>query len=117
MKLRIAVLSTLLLALGIPLGVGAGDEVGDIVYMEQGVAVSRNGETLDEGSVYIGAAIENYDLMRTDARGYAEVEISAPGSPGATVKVSPITTFAFEVDRYGKGHRNSVGLITGSLAL
>ncbi|MBN1837290.1 MAG: FecR domain-containing protein [Spirochaetales bacterium] len=107
----------LALTLVLPLAAAAGDTVGDIVYLEDGVSVSRNGQTLDPDSVYIGAALENYDLMRTDATGYAEVELTAPGSPEATVKVSPNTTFAFEINRHGKGSRNSVGLITGTLAL
>jgi len=116
MKLKTAGL-VMMLCLALPFAAAAGDAIGDIVYLEDGVAINRNGEALDPGSIYIGTAIENYDFMRTDATGYAEVELGASGGPGATVRVSPNTTFAFEVNRHVKGSRNTVGLITGSLAM
>ena len=89
------------LALGVVFAAAAQSSVGDIVYLEDGVGINRNGEQLGADDVYIGAEVENYDLMRTDATGYAEVELTAPGGPGATVRVSPNTTFSFEINRQG----------------
>jgi hypothetical protein len=105
------------LALGVVFAAAAQSSVGDIVYLEDGVGINRNGEQLGADDVYIGAEVENYDLMSTDATGYAEVELTAPGGPGATVRVSPNTTFSFEINRQGPDTRASVGLIAGSLAM
>jgi hypothetical protein len=116
MKPRTAGL-VLILALGLTAVAFAQDSIGDIVYMEDGVQISRNGESLGTDEVYIGAGIENYDLVNTDATGYAEVELTTPGSPGSTVKVSPNTTFSFEINRHGRDAKTSVGLVAGSLAM
>jgi hypothetical protein len=116
MKLKIATVA-LMCILGSSSAASAEEMIGEIVYLEEGVEISRNGDALDPDSVYIGAGIENYDLMRTDSTGYAEVQLAPRGSGGASLKVSPNTTFAFEVNRYGKENRSSVGLITGSLAV
>jgi hypothetical protein len=116
MKPKIAGLA-FFLAFALSFAAAAEATIGDIVYLEDGVEVSRNGDRLGPEFVYIGAGIENYDLLSTDSTGYAEVELTAPGSPAAVVKVSPNTTFAFELNRYGRDTKTNVGLITGSLAM
>jgi len=71
--------------------------IGQIVYLEEDVEIDRNKETIPPWDVFIGMEIENYDLVRTNERGYAEVEVDDPRSAPAIVKISPNTTFYFEM--------------------
>jgi len=103
--------------LGFFAAIAAAQTVGEIVYLEEGVGISRNGNRLDPQLVHIGAGIENLDLLRTDPTGYAEVELDPRRGAGAMLRVSPNTTFAFELNRSGRESRSTVGLITGSLAV
>jgi len=95
----------------------AQSEIGAIAYMEEGVEIDRNRGTIPAWDVFIGMGIENYDLMRTDETGYAEVELDSPRSAPSIVKISPDTSFYFEMNKIGRDDTTTIGLITGSLSV
>jgi hypothetical protein len=97
--------------------VSAQSDVGTIAYMEEGVEIDRNSETIPSWDVFIGMGVENFDLLRTDERGYAEVEIEEPRSAPALVRISPNTSFYFEMNKIGRDQTTTIGMITGSLSV
>lgn len=105
----------LVLLAGLPAAAQA--EIGAIAYMEEGVEIDRNRETIPAWDVFIGMGVENYDLMRTDGTGYAEVELDSPRSAPSIVKISPNTSFYFEMNKIGRDDTTTIGLITGSLSV
>jgi len=105
----------LVLLAGLPATAQA--EIGAIAYMEEGVEIDRNRETIPAWDVFIGMGVENYDLMRTDGTGYAEVELDSPRSAPSIVKISPNTSFYFEMNKIGRDDTTTIGLITGSLSV
>jgi hypothetical protein len=114
--LKIAFISfTLVFVLVLPGLAQAG--IGQIVYLEEDVEIDRNKETIPPWDVFIGMEIENYDLVRTSERGYAEVEVDDPRSAPAIVRISPNTTFYFEMNKVGKKQTTTLGMITGSLSV
>jgi len=108
---------TLALALLAGLPAGAQSKIGSIAYLEEGVEINRNRETIPAWDVYIGMGVENYDLLRTDETGYAEVELDSPRSAPAIVKISPNTSYYFEMNKIGRDNTTTIGLITGSLSV
>ena len=108
---------SLMLALLAVLPATAQAEIGAIAYMEEGVEVDRNRETIPAWDVFIGMGVENYDLMRTDDSGYAEVELNSPRSAPSIVRISPNTSFYFEMNKIGRDDTTTIGLITGSLSV
>jgi hypothetical protein len=108
---------TLALALVAGLPAGAQSKIGSIAYLEEGVEINRNRETIPAWDVYIGMGVENYDLLRTDETGYAEVELDSPRSAPSIVKISPNTSFYFEMNKIGRDDTTTIGLITGSLSV
>jgi hypothetical protein len=112
LKIVWLVLATALLA-----ALPATAQIGSIAYMEEGVEIDRNRETIPAWDVFIGMEVENYDLMRTDSSGYAEVDLDSPRSAPALVRISPNTSFYFEMNKIGKDDTTTIGLITGSLSV
>jgi hypothetical protein len=108
---------TLVMAVLAVLSAAAQAEIGAIAYMEEGVEIDRNRETISAWNVFIGMGIENYDLLRTDDTGYAEVELDSPRSAPSIVKISPHTSFYFEMNKIGRDETTTIGLITGSLSV
>jgi len=108
---------TLALTLLTGLPAAAQAEIGLIAYMEEGVEIDRNRETIPAWDVYIGKEVENYDLLRTDQTGYAEVELDGPRSTPSIVRISPNTSFYFEINKIGRDNTTTIGLITGSLSV
>jgi hypothetical protein len=115
-RLQQAVLAGALL-LGASVAVLAQETLGEIVYLEDRVDIIRNGEGLAYEDIDLGTGVENYDLIQTDATGFAEISVESPQSPGFTVKVAPDTAFYLELNRMGKNRLASVGMISGSLSL
>jgi hypothetical protein len=113
-KIGCIVLSLVLIPV---LYVSAQSEVGTIAYMEEGVEIDRNSETIPSWDVFIGMGVENYDLLRTDEKGYAEVEVDDPRSAPALVRISPNTSFYFEMNKIGRDQTTTIGMITGSLSV
>jgi len=107
----------LLLAVLAVVSVAAQSEIGSIAYMEEGVEIDRNRQTIPALDVFIGMGIENYDLLRTDDTGYAEVELDSPRNAPAVVRISPATSFYFEMNKIGHSETTTIGLITGSLSV
>jgi hypothetical protein len=114
MKIGCIVLSLVLIPV---LYVSAQSEIGTIVYLEERVEIDRNSERIPSWDVFIGMGVENYDLLRTDERGYAEVEVDDPRSAPAIVRISPNTTFYFEMNKVGRDQTTTIGMITGSLSV
>lgn len=108
---------TLALTLLAGLPTAAQAEIGLVAYMEEGVEIDRNRETIPAWDVYIGMEVENYDLLRTDQTGYAEVELDSPRSAPSIVRISPNTSFYFEINKIGRNNTTTIGLITGSLSV
>ena len=105
----------LTLLAGLP--AAAQTEIGAIAYMEEDVEIDRNRETIPAWDVFIGMGVENYDLMRTDDTGYAEVELDSPRSAPSIVRISANTSFYFEMNKIGRDDTTTIGLITGSLSV
>ena len=97
--------------------VSSQPDVGTIAYMDEGVEIDRNSETIPTWDVFIGMGVENFDLLRTDERGYAEVEVDDPRSAPALVRISPNTSFYFEMNKIGRDQTTTIGMITGSLSV
>ncbi|MBN2551364.1 MAG: FecR domain-containing protein [Spirochaetales bacterium] len=104
-------------SLALVLPAAAQPEIGSIAYLEEGVEIDRDRGTIPPWDVSIGMEIENYDLLRTDQTGYAEVELDSPRSAQAIVRVSPNTIFHFEMNRIGRSDNTMIGLISGSLSV
>lgn len=109
---RIPVLTAALLGL-LPMSAAAKDPLGQVVYLEQGVQISRGGQDLDD--VDFGTPVENCDLLTTDRTGFAEVRLTAARAADGSIKVFPGTCFYFEVGSVGKTDKTSVHLLSGSL--
>jgi hypothetical protein len=92
------------------------DKVGEIVYLEDGVELTRDQSVIPYQEVFMGLELENLDLITTDRTGYAELELGGAGSPSATLKVTPGTTFCLELSSLGRDRATSIGMITGSLS-
>lgn len=98
--------------------ISAQSEVGTIAYMEEGVEIDRNSETVPSWDVFIGMGVENFDLLRTDERGYAEVEMDDPRRRApARIRISPNTSFYLEMNNSGREQTTTIGMITGSLSV
>jgi hypothetical protein len=110
-------ISAFALAVLVGFPAAAQAEIGAITYMEEGVEIDRNRETIPSWDVFIGMGVENYDLMRTDNTGYAEVELDSPRSAPSIVRISPNTSFYFEMNKIGRNDTTTIGLITGSLSV
>ena len=106
-----------LLILSVVFPLFAGDEIGEITYTEGGVELIRNGEAYSDDDVFIGGVIENEDLITTESDGQMETELTSSSSSGAVIKISPNTSFTFEINRLGKTRKTSLGIITGTLSV
>jgi len=95
----------------------AQDTIGNATYIDGGVSLQRNGQSLDQSEVQTGLAIENFDLVRTGADGFAEVSVDNPKAPAITIKVSPRTQFSFELSKLESRQQTSVGLSGGTISL
>ena len=95
----------------------AQEAIGEIVYLEDRVEILRNGEALFPDEIGIGTEIENYDMIRTDGTGFAEIVVAGPRSPGFTVKIAPDSAFYLELNRSGQNRRAFLGMINGSISL
>jgi len=95
----------------------AQDKIGEAVYLEGGVALTRDSQQLDPSQVQTGLDIQNFDVMKTSRDGEAEVDVDTPRLPAMTIKVSPDTQFSFELSKLGAKQQASVGLVGGSIAL
>src|SRR5208282_4301970 len=93
------------------------DKVGEAVYVEGGVNLERNGQEMDASIVQTGLTIDNFDLVKTESDGQAEVHVTSSRAPGVTIKVSPHTQFTFELNNLGSRQQTSVGLMSGTVAL
>ena len=97
--------------------IAAEKPIGQTVYLEGDVTVIRDGAPLDVDDVQIGMGIENFDLMKTGAKGLAEVSVASGKSPAMTIKVSPNTQFSFELSKMGAKQQTSVNLLSGTLSM
>ncbi len=91
--------------------------IGEAVYLEGEVTVIRDGAPLSPDDVQIGMGIENFDLMKTGAKGSAEVSVAAGKSPAMTIKMSQNTQFSFELSKLGSKQQTSVNLLSGTLSM
>lgn len=95
----------------------AEEEIGEITYTEGGIELIRNGKTYSGDDVFIGGVVENEDLITTESDGQLEAEITSPLSSGAVIKISPNTSFTFEINKLGRTGKTTLGIITGTLSL
>ena len=92
-------------------------KIGEAVYLEGDVSVVRNASALDASAVTIGMPIDNFDFMKTGDDGNAQIEVTSPRVPSATVTVSPGTQFTFELSIISSHQHSTFNLISGSFAL
>lgn len=116
-KMRIFAIAAAALLLGANFPAPAEDQIGEILYLDDEVEIVRNSETIYPEDVFIGMEIENYDLLSTDAYGFAEIGIDSPRSPEMNLKVSPNTTFYFEVNKIGQTEKTTLEMLSGALSL
>jgi hypothetical protein len=95
----------------------AQDKIGEAVYIDGGVSLERDGQSLDQAEVQAGLDIQNFDLVKTGADGQAEVSVNNPKTPAITIKVSPRTQFSFELSNLESRRQTSVGLLGGAISL
>ena len=91
--------------------------IGEIVYLEGYVDITRDGELLDWRNVDIGTEINDYDLIETGDDGIAEISLNTPARGGTTVRVSEDTAFYFNVSTIDNKKQTTFEMLTGSLAL
>ena len=116
MKARrsLLIFSSLIFATGYP--ALAQDKIGEAVYIDGGVSLERNGRQLDQSDVQTGLEIQNFDMVRTEADGTAEVSVDNPKAPAMTITVSPRTRFSFELSKLESRQQASVGLVGGTMS-
>jgi len=110
-------ISAALVSLAVAMALDAQEKIGDTVYLDGTVSVSRDGSTLDPSDVVIGAPIDNFDQMETGDDGNAQVRITTVRAANAVITVSPGTQFTFELSTLQGKQSSSINLISGSLSL
>ncbi len=116
MRIREILISLLLISCLTPLNQLFAEEIiGEIVYLEDEIEITRNSVALDY--VDIGTTIENFDLLTTGEYGLAEIVLTTEDSPDTTIKVSPNTTFYFELNQLKQGNKTTLGMISGSVSM
>jgi hypothetical protein len=105
------------LALCLSATAAAGEKIGEITYLEGSVNLLRDGGAVGADDLGGGTPIRNYDVMKTGTDGLAEIEIKPAKGPSLNVKVSPKTSFTFEMNKIGDRQAGTVGLIAGSVSL
>jgi hypothetical protein len=95
----------------------AGDTVGETTYLDGTVDVYRAGQQLDAKQVDIGAAVENYDILKTSRNGTIEITLTAGPSPDTTIRVDPNTSFTVEVGKVKNQPKTTVNMISGTISL
>jgi hypothetical protein len=94
----------------------AEDSIGELSYLEGGLKVVRNGNTLRRG-VTFGFGVEQLDQFTTSSDGYAEVEVYPSTGVSGTVKIQPNTSFYFDLSNLREGKGGTLELLTGSVGL
>lgn len=116
MRIREILMSLVLISCLTPLNQLFAEEIiGEIAYLEDEIEITRNSVALDY--VDIGTTIENFDLLTTGEYGLAEVTLTTEDSPDTTIKVSPNTTFYFELNQLKQGNKTTIGMISGSVSM
>ena len=98
-------------------GSGSQDQIGETVYTDGDVSVTRDGSPLSSDEVVIGLPIDNFDFMKTGDDGNAQVKVTTNRAPQSTITVSPDTQFTFELSTLQGRQTSSVNLISGSLSM
>ncbi|HTP59693.1 MAG TPA: FecR family protein [Spirochaetia bacterium] len=99
------------------LGLEAQEKVGETVYLDGAVSITRDGSALDSSAVVIGASIDNFDQVETGDDGTAQVQVTTTRAATSTITVSPDTQFTFELSALEGKQSSSINLISGSLSL
>jgi len=116
MRIREILMSLVLISCLTPLNQLFAEEIiGEIAYLEDEIEITRNSVALDY--VDIGTTIENFDLLTTGEYGLVEVALTTEDSPDTTIKVSPNTTFYFELNQLKQGNKTTIGMISGSVSM
>lgn len=115
--MRKRVLAAVLLSAALGSAGFAGESIGEIVYVEGTVDLTRNGSRI-AGEPDFGSPVENYDLIAAGTDGLAEVSIDPATGIDALIKVNRNSSFYFELSAMGGGRRKAgVELLAGSVAL
>ena len=93
-------------------GLLAGN-VGEISYLMDRATISRDGKTW---AASFGSGVENYDTIRTDARGLAEIGVLPETGVDGLVRVQPKTTLYLDVSTLRGGSKARVELLSGSVS-
>jgi len=117
MKTTYRAFMAVLVAFCVSAAAAAAEKIGEISYLEGNVSLLRNGSTIGADELEGGQEIQNLDVMKTGTDGLAEVNVTPARGPSLNVKVSPKTSFTFEMNKIGDKQTGTVGLISGSVAL
>jgi hypothetical protein len=115
---KTAMLSLVLLGVLSAWPVFAAKVVGEINYVSGEVSIIRNGKTLDAKQVKIGGPVEDFDLVRTGAKGLVELTVRTPSKEAIQLKVQSNTAFAIEMGKISKDKDQATfRMMSGTLAL
>ncbi len=92
------------------------EEVGEVVYYQGGVEVTRDGDILED-AVDFGFPVENFDTYSCGKNGLIEIEVFPESGIDGTVTVRPNSTFYFDLSPAKKQQRGGIELLAGSVAL
>jgi hypothetical protein len=91
--------------------------VGEITYVSGDVSIARRGAVLSGTAIIIGDPVENYDLIRTGAKGTIDLLLRTPQKQQIRLKVQPNTSFAIETSKLEAGkERTSLQMMSGTLS-
>jgi hypothetical protein len=112
-----AILFLLLLVICSAWSVFGAKVVGTVIYVSGDVTITRNGATMSGGQIRMGSPVEDYDLIRTGAKGLMELTVKTVKNERIQLKVRNNTTFAVEMGKLSAGKEVATfRMMTGTLA-
>jgi len=90
----------------------AKDIVAQVVFLSGKVQVTRNNKT---ETLRIGAQLENFDRIKVDKTGNAEIRIDPKTGISATLKLKAGTTLGLDISAMKSKQKGGVDLIAGSV--
>jgi hypothetical protein len=106
----------ILLVFAVSMGLYAA-KVGEITFIQGGVEIVRNGETLSDSDLDAGTAIENMDLIKTAKDGKLNFKLNSSVTPKAEIGVSSGTVFTVDVNKIGKTNATTLEMVSGNLSI
>ena len=90
--------------------------LGIIVYLEGGVNLQRNSNSLELSGSDMGLELYEFDLIETDYDGFVEIELPGYSKRGTIIKVESDTAFYLTSENSADASKMNIYLIAGSLS-